>query len=226
MLQHILGAGPFGGVDGETAPDELLGRLGDILPILSGLKFVVTSNDGLRLLVLRVPIERCITAEEEIGNNAHGPDVNRFMMASCMGFYQSTVRRPRETEELHQTLTLQKDLWRHVLKSVRVIGVEQTTGEIRKIRTHPRGTADFGQEAYLVGFDDSAEAEIADHDVCVLTGVPEQQVFWLKVTVNDATFVKVCNSAEDDPDEFCGIPVMEGDRVKHRSRKGRDTHFS
>ena len=84
VLQHISGGGPFSGVDGETARDEVPGGAGDTLPILHGLELVVTSNDSLRLFGLRVPIERRITAKEEIGNNAHGPDVDRFVMASCM----------------------------------------------------------------------------------------------------------------------------------------------
>jgi hypothetical protein len=97
---------------------------------------------------------------------------------------------------------------------------------MRKIRTYPRGTTDFGQEGHLIRIDNSAEAEIADHNICLLAGVLEQQVLWLEVTMDDATLVKVCNSAEDGPDELCGIPVMEGGKVKHEWRKARDTHFS
>jgi hypothetical protein len=82
-----------------------------------------------------------------------------------------------------------------------------------KIRTHARGTANFGQEGHLIRIDDSAETKIADHDVCILAGVPEQQVFWLEVTVDDARLVKVSNCAEDDPDEICGIPGMEEVRL-------------
>ena len=84
MIQHILGGGPFGGVDSETALDKVLSGLGDILPILNGLKLVVASDDSFRLLGLRVLVERCVTAEEEIGDDAHGPDVDRFVMASCV----------------------------------------------------------------------------------------------------------------------------------------------
>jgi hypothetical protein len=81
------------------------------------------------------------------------------------------------------------------------------------IRTHARGTANFGQEGHLIRIDDSAETKIADHDVCILARVPEQQVFWLEVTVDDTRLVKVSNCAEDDPDEICGIPGMEGVRL-------------
>ena len=106
MLQHLLGGGPFGGVDCKTTLDEVLGRLGDILPILDGFKLVVTSDDSLCLLGLRVPVERRITAEEEIGNDAHGPDIDRFVMASCMVRYQSIVLRPGETRGTRRSLTL------------------------------------------------------------------------------------------------------------------------
>ena len=82
-----------------------------------------------------------------------------------------------------------------------------------KIRTHTRGTANFGQEGHLIRIDDSAETKIADHDVCILARVPEQQVFWLEVTVDDARLVKVSNCAEDDPDEICGIPGTERVRL-------------
>ena len=95
-----------------------------------------------------------------------------------------------------------------------------------RIRTHPRGTTDFGQEGHLFGFHNPAEAEIANHDVCILFGILEQQIFWLKVAVDDTTLVKVGNSAEDDPDEFCGIPATEEGEIRHESRNARDTHFS
>ena len=106
VIQHILGGGPFGGVDSETALDKFLGRHGYIQPIFSGLELVVTSDDGLRFLGLRVLVKRRVTAEEEIGNDAHSPDVDGFVVASCMVLYQQTVRRPRETRGILLPLTL------------------------------------------------------------------------------------------------------------------------
>ena len=87
VRQHLLGSGPFDGVDGETTFDEFFGGVGDILPIFNGLKLVVASDDGLCLLGLRFPIERRIATEEEIGNDAHSPDVDGFVMASCIALY-------------------------------------------------------------------------------------------------------------------------------------------
>ena len=96
MLQHILGAGPFGGVDGETTQDEVLGRLGEILPTLvlpmfNELTLVVTSDDGLNcgvlLLGLRVPVKRRAATEDEIGDDAHGPDVDGFVIAGCTVYF-------------------------------------------------------------------------------------------------------------------------------------------
>jgi len=204
-----LGGGPFGGVNGETGLDELFGRPGDILPILSGLKFVVASDDRLRLLGLRVPIERRISAEEEICNNTHGPDIDGFMMASCMVRGQSIIRHLRETRG--DTLNT------HSLKRSRApcTKISSSHGSLSKLlldyetRTHPRGTTDFGEEGDLVRIDNSAEAEITDHNICILAGVFEQQILRLEITVNDSTLMKVCNSAEDDPDESCSIPVTE-----------------
>ena len=95
-----------------------------------------------------------------------------------------------------------------------------------KIWAHPGGTANFGQEGHLFRIDDSAKAEITDHNICILAGVFEQQVFRLEVTVDDTTLVKVCDSAKDDPDEICGIPIMEEGKVKHPLRNTRCTHFS
>ena len=39
--------------------------------------------------------------------------------------------------------------------------------------------------------------------------------------MDDATFVKVCDSAKDGPDEICGIPIMEEVKVKDTSRNTR-----
>ena len=87
IIQHIFGGGPFDWVNSETTPDEFFRFLGHVLPIFNGFKLVVTGDDGLRLLGLRVPIERRITAEEEIGDDAHSPDVNWFVMASYVVLY-------------------------------------------------------------------------------------------------------------------------------------------
>ena len=79
-----------------------------------------------------------------------------------------------------------------------------------KIRTHRNGTADSSKEGRLIRIDYSTDTKIADHNVRILSTVPEQNVFWLEVTVDDARLVKACNSVEDGPDEICGIPAMEG----------------
>lgn len=87
VLQHISGAGPIGGVDGKTALDEVLGRLGDVLPVPNGLKCEVTSDYNLLLLPFRLPVERPVTREEEVGGDTHSPDVHRFAIASWMVHY-------------------------------------------------------------------------------------------------------------------------------------------
>jgi len=97
---------------------------------------------------------------------------------------------------------------------------------VGKIWTHPGGTANFCQENRLSGTDDFAEAKTTNYDICILARVFEQQVFRLEVTVDDTTPVKVCDSAEDSPDEICGIPVMEEGKTKHPLRNMRRAHFS
>lgn len=95
---------------------------------------------------------------------------------------------------------------------------DSSAARVLGVGTHARGTTDFGQEAYFVRLDYSAKAKIADHNVCLFAGIPEQQVFWLKVTVDDTTLVEVCDSAEDGSDEICSIPVMGEDEIIHESR--------
>ena len=96
-------------------------------------------------------------------------------------------------------------------KSTRV----EPSGTVPKIRTHAGGTTDFGKEGHFVGLHNSTEAKIADHDVCILFGIPKQQIFWLEVTVDDTTSVKICNGAENTPDKICGIPVTEEGEIIH-----------
>ena len=114
VLQHTLGGGPFGRIGVKTMHNEILGSLGDILPILIRFKLVIAGNDGLRFLGLRVPVERGVTAEEEIGNDAHSPDVDRFVIASC----QCLVNHPA-SRRLLGSLTFLEDLRRRVLGLIR-----------------------------------------------------------------------------------------------------------
>lgn len=82
-------------------------------------------------------------------------------------------------------------------------GVESSPAAALEVRTHTGGTTDLGQ---LAGLNSSTKAKIADHNVCILFWIPEQQVFWLEVAVDDTTAVEVRNSAEDGPDKVCSIP--------------------
>ena len=114
MPQHFLGGGPFGGVKGEAAGNERFGRLGDVIPTLNGLELIITSNNGLRLLGFRSSIKRQVAANEEIGNDAHSPDVSGFVISACIYpvSWLSNIHVKRGT---YWSLTLQKDLRRHVL---------------------------------------------------------------------------------------------------------------
>jgi len=95
-----------------------------------------------------------------------------------------------------------------------------------KIWAHPRSTANFCQEGHLFRTDDSAEAKTTNYNICILARAFEQHIFRLEVTVDDTTPVKMCDGAEDNPDEICSIPVMGEGKVKYPSRNMRCVHFS
>ena len=217
VLQYFLSSGPFGRVKSEAGGDELLGSLGDVLPILNGLELVITSNDSLSLLGLRVSIERRVAAKEEIGNDAHSPDVDGFVMSGCIYpiSWLSNTRVKRGDIFVTHTSKISRAPCTTVGSSQRELS---QVLPVLMIKTHTGGTADFGKEGHLFRLDDPAEAEVADHNVSILAGVPEQQIFWLKIAVDDSTFVKVCNCAEDGPDEICSIPVIEEGEVMDLSK--------
>ena len=94
-------------------------------------------------------------------------------------------------------------------------GIESNPAAALGTRTHTGGTTDFGQGGIFFGLDSSTKAEIANHNVCILLGVPKQQVFWFEVAVDDTTAVEVFDSAEDGPDKICSIPGTEEGKITH-----------
>lgn len=85
MIQTVSGGGPLSGVDGQTASDEVASGFGDGVPVLCGLELVVAADDGFHFLLLGISVEGCVTAEQEVGDDAHRPDVDWFAVASCGG---------------------------------------------------------------------------------------------------------------------------------------------
>jgi len=65
-------------VNRQTRAYKRLGRLRHVLPILLRLKLVIPRDDRLHLLLLRVAVERRVPSEEEVGDDAHSPDVHRL----------------------------------------------------------------------------------------------------------------------------------------------------
>lgn len=82
VLKGFCGGRSLARVDGEASADEVASRCRDRCPILFGFKLVISANDGFHLLLLIVPVEGGVTTQEEVGDDAHGPDVHRFVMAS------------------------------------------------------------------------------------------------------------------------------------------------
>lgn len=61
MVQRLGRSRPLIGVDRETRPHEVLRGVRYVRPVLSWLKFVVTCDDGLHLLLLIFPVEGRVT---------------------------------------------------------------------------------------------------------------------------------------------------------------------
>lgn len=76
MLERLRRRRARGGVDGQTRADKVLRGVGHVLPILLGLELVVARDDGLHLELLGVAVERRVPREEEVGDDAHCPDVD------------------------------------------------------------------------------------------------------------------------------------------------------
>ena len=79
-----VGEGLVGGhagvrVDGQAAFDEVAGREGDAAPVFEGGEGVVGDEDGLHFFEVGVPVEGGVAAEEEVGDDAYGPDVAVYL---------------------------------------------------------------------------------------------------------------------------------------------------
>ena len=68
-----MGGHASGGVDGQAALNEVAGVEGDAAPVFEGREGVVRYQDSLHLFEVRVPVERGIATQEEIGDDADCP---------------------------------------------------------------------------------------------------------------------------------------------------------
>jgi len=90
VLQGLVRGDALFGVDGQAAVDELAGRLRDAAPVLLRGVRVVGRQDGLHLLQVGLAVEGGVAAEEEVGDDADGPDVSapRKRMQSTVMLYR------------------------------------------------------------------------------------------------------------------------------------------
>ena len=73
---------PVRRVDGQALCHEVLRSARNVLPVLLGLELVVASNDRLHLELLRVAVEGRVASEQEVRDDTHRPDIDRFAVAS------------------------------------------------------------------------------------------------------------------------------------------------
>jgi hypothetical protein len=80
VLQSLVSGHSLSGVDGQAASDELASGLGDVAPVFDGCERIVCGQNGLHFFEIGVPVERGIAAEEEVCDDADGPDVAVVML--------------------------------------------------------------------------------------------------------------------------------------------------
>lgn len=81
VLQSFRSSRSLPWVDGQAASNEITSGFGYGAPVFCRLELVVAPDDGFHFLLLGVAVEGSVTAEEEVGNDAHGPDVDWFGVA-------------------------------------------------------------------------------------------------------------------------------------------------
>jgi len=75
MLKCSVGGHALFRVDGQTLFDKVTSGMRDVSPIFDRCERVVGLQDGLHFFQIRISVERSITAEEEVRDNADSPDV-------------------------------------------------------------------------------------------------------------------------------------------------------
>lgn len=83
MLQRLVRGHAGVGIDGQAASDEVAGWVGDVAPVFDGCEGVVGGEDGLHFFQVGVAVEWCVAAEEEVGDDADGPDVAVHASVKC-----------------------------------------------------------------------------------------------------------------------------------------------
>lgn len=75
VLEGFVGGHACFGIDGQTPFDEIPGMLRDTAPIFDRGKRVVSCKDGLHLFQVGVTVKGGVAAEQEVGDDADGPDI-------------------------------------------------------------------------------------------------------------------------------------------------------
>lgn len=84
VLQGLVGGDALVLVNGEAAPDKVLCGRGDAAPVLDRGEAVVGVEDGLHLLEVGVAVEGGVAAEQEVGDDANGPEVDGLAVARLL----------------------------------------------------------------------------------------------------------------------------------------------
>lgn len=80
MLKCFVRIGPFGRLESKAGLHKIFGYLRNILPILRRFEPVISRNNSLHFLLLGITIERGVTGQQEVSDNAHSPNVDGFAM--------------------------------------------------------------------------------------------------------------------------------------------------
>jgi hypothetical protein len=75
VTQSFVRCHAFRRVDGQTALDKGSGRQRDAAPVFEGCEGVVGDENGLHLFEVAVSVEGRVAAEEEVSDDADGPNI-------------------------------------------------------------------------------------------------------------------------------------------------------
>jgi len=91
MSQALLCRQPSSRIDRQTPADEILGFIADILPILRWIKSIIPRHNSLHFFHRGVTVEGRISAEEEVRDNAQGPDVDGLTVTRFLEDFRGHV---------------------------------------------------------------------------------------------------------------------------------------
>lgn len=196
-------------VDGQAALDELAGLHADAAPVLERGEAVVRDEDGLHFLQVAVAVEGRVAAQQEVGDDADGPDVDGLAVP---GFLE--------------------DLRRHVAR--RAAGCRQ---HVELLFVHDAAEAEVGDQQVGVVFWRAEEEvfgfEVAVHDAVIVQvgdggegGADQVRGVGFEVAAFAADAVEEFAAEGEVGDEvYCGIECeYEVVKVEDRKRRQVLTH--